>query len=285
VLFRSGLPADLTFTDNGDRTGTVTGNLNVIPGLYTVTFAADDGIAPPVTGTVDITVTKEETTTVYTGPTVILNGANVTMKGLLREDGTVPIAGRTVHFTLGAQSCNGITNASGVASCTIAVSSALGPGAPITAGFAGDAFYLPSGDTATALVFAFPNRGVFALGNQSVAAGGNLTWWSSQWAKVNDLTDNNVPSAFKGFIENISLPTSSPPAACGTAWTTAAANSPPPASTIPSYMGVVVTSHVDKSGNTISGNTVKIVVIKVKPGYAPNVGSAGTGTKVGVFCG
>jgi FtsP/CotA-like multicopper oxidase with cupredoxin domain len=280
----SGLPADLVFTDNGDRTGTVSGTLNVVPGLYTVTFSADDGIAPPVEGTVDITVTKEETTLDYTGPTVILNGGNATMSALLREDGVVPIAGRTVGFTLGVQGCSGVTNASGIASCVIAVNSGLGPGTPITANFAGDAFYLPSGDADTALVFEFPNRGAFAVGNKSVAAGGTLTWWDSQWGKANDLTDNSVPAAFKGFAENVNLPTSSPPAGCAGPWTAGPATSPPPATKIPTFMGVLVTSAVNKSGNVISGNTTKIIVVKVKPGYAPNAGHAGTGAKVGVFC-
>jgi hypothetical protein len=53
---------------------------------------------------------------------------------------------------------------------------------------------------------------------------------------------------------------------------------------VPSYMGVLVTSSAVKSGNTISGNTVKIVVVKVGAGYDPNAGSPGTGTIVGTYC-
>jgi hypothetical protein len=49
-------------------------------------------------------------------------------------------------------------------------------------------------------------------------------------------------------------------------------------------MGVVVTTHATKSGNTISGNSVHIVVVQVDPGYAPSPGSAGTGTIVATFC-
>jgi len=49
-------------------------------------------------------------------------------------------------------------------------------------------------------------------------------------------------------------------------------------------MGVLVASTATKSGSVVSGNTVKIVVVQVNPGYAPNGGGDGTGTIVGTFC-
>ena len=52
------------------------------------------------------------------------------------------IVGETIHFTLGTQSCNAVTNASGVASCTI---SPTAPGQlTMTASYAGNATYGPS---------------------------------------------------------------------------------------------------------------------------------------------
>src|SRR5476649_2518920 len=41
----------------------------------------------------------------------------------------------------------------------------------------------------TLVIFAFPSRGIFVLGNQTV--GGtptNVTYWGAQWAKQNSLT-------------------------------------------------------------------------------------------------
>ncbi len=96
-----------------------------------------------------------------------------------------PVIGRTVDFTLGAQACSGITNASGVASCTVAVSSPLGTSIPITANFAGDAFYLPSSDTATAIVFAFPSKGAFVLGDTTATSAGRCSGGAAQWSKTN----------------------------------------------------------------------------------------------------
>ena len=49
-------------------------------------------------------------------------------------------------------------------------------------------------------------------------------------------------------------------------------------------MGVLVASSVRQSGNTFSGNTVKIVVVLTQPGYGPNAGSPGTGTIVATYC-
>ena len=51
TLSASGLPASLIFTDNGDRTGTVSGFLTANPGVYVATFTADDGHNTPVTAT------------------------------------------------------------------------------------------------------------------------------------------------------------------------------------------------------------------------------------------
>jgi hypothetical protein len=189
-----------------------------------------------------------------------------------------------VNMALGAQSCSGATDGSGVAQCNIVVNGALGASTPITADFAGDTFYRPSSASATAIVFAFPTGGAFALGDSSASSPGTKTFWAAGWANINVLTGGDAPSAFKGFTNNVSLPTSNPPASCGGPWTTSGGNSPPPPATVPSYMGVLVSSNVSKGGPTISGNTVQIVVVKVNPGYGPNPGSAGTGTVVGVFC-
>jgi FtsP/CotA-like multicopper oxidase with cupredoxin domain len=283
TLSASGLPANLTFVDNGNGTGSVSGILNVIPAVYIATFSASDGHNPPVSKTVQITVTKEQTTLTYTGPTVILNGANATLSATLLEDDPTPVVGRTVSFTLGAQSCSGTTNASGVASCTVLVNSPLGASIPITASFAGDAFYLPSSASATAIVFAFPAGGAFVVGDTS-AGGGAVTWWDSSWAMVNVLSGGPGPSAMKGFAAGAPLPTSTPPAACGGVWSTPGGNSPPPPGSVPEYMGVIAASSAVKSGSTITGNTVSIIVVHVNPGYGPNPGSPGTGAVIATFC-
>jgi hypothetical protein len=230
-------------------------------------------------------VTKEETTTTYTGPTVIAQGSPVTLSGRVLEDGIVPISGRTLTLTLGSgtgsQTCDtGPTDAAGNGSCIVTdVSVGQGP-EPVVTAFAGDAYYLPSTDADNVIVFAFPDRGVFALGDRSAAIGTHATYWGSQWAAINSLTGGSAPSAFKGFGGQ---PSSTPPA-CGGTWTTSPGNSASPVNSVPAYMGVAVSSSVTKHGNDIVGNIVGIIVVKTDPGYGSAPGQVGTGTVIATYC-
>ena len=226
-------------------------------------------------------VTHEETTTTYTGPTVIANGFTATLSGVLKEDGVVAISGRNLTLTIGsgptAQSCVGVTGVTGQASCSILVAQPLGPNT-VSAGFAGDAFYAPSSDSANTILFEFLTTGSFVVGDLSAA--GPVTFWGSNWAAVNALTGGAAPPAFKGFAATL---TAQPPA-CGITWTTPPGNSSKPPATIPGYMAVLVSSGVAKSGSAISGNAPKIVIVQTAPGYAGNPGHPGTGVIVATLC-
>jgi Putative Ig domain len=54
----SGLPAGLSLVDNGNRTATISGQPIAAPGVYNATVAVSDGHNSPVTGTLQITITK-----------------------------------------------------------------------------------------------------------------------------------------------------------------------------------------------------------------------------------
>ena len=79
-------------------------------------------------------------------------------------------------LSIGAQSCLAAVDALGNAQCTVGIVTApLGTSIPLGASFAGDTYYLPSADTSkSAVVFAFPSRGDFVLGDSTVAAAGPL---------------------------------------------------------------------------------------------------------------
>lgn len=139
------------------------------------------------------------------------------------------------------------------------------------------------GSTATTscqvTVFATLATGNFVIGDGNSAVGTAVTFWGAQWAKRNTLSGGQAPASFKGFEDT-------PPAsACGTTWSTDPGNStPPPAGPLPTFMAVIVSSSISKSGSTISGDTVHIVIVKTNPGYQPNPGHAGTGTVVAQVC-
>ncbi|MGZ6562135.1 MAG: hypothetical protein ACXVH1_21540 [Solirubrobacteraceae bacterium] len=291
----------LHFTLNGIETcsgvtdGSGTASCQITPGelagpyALAATFSdTSDPTYSTTTTSTPFTVTLEESTTAYTGPTVILQGASgATLTGRLLEDGTTPIAGRTLTLGVGSQTCTGVTNVGGNASCTVTFTGPLGS-EPLSASFTSDGYYKSSSDTSkTAIVFAFPSRGAFTLGDTTAATAGTgtVTWWNASWSKDNVLSGGGAPAAFKGFAATITLPTASPPTGCPvSAFTTGPGNSSSPPGSVPSYMGVVVTSSVTKSGSTISGNSAHIVVVKVNPGYGPDPGSPGTGTIVATYC-
>jgi hypothetical protein len=138
-------------------------------GGYPLTASfAGDATHLGTSATSTFTVTHEETTLTYTGPTKAANGQPLTLSGVLLEDGTTAIAGRSVTFTVGsggsAQSCAGATNSGGAASCTVASvhQPAAATSVPVTAVFAGDAFYQPASASAT-LKFLFMTGRAFGL--------------------------------------------------------------------------------------------------------------------------
>jgi len=247
-------------------------------------------------------ITHEESTTTYTGPTVILAGTGVTatLKAQFVEDGandddgdggpfTAVPSGQTISFALCSQTCSDTTDAAGVAECTVSVPPSLGLGPQtVTTTFAGDSYYLASSDSDSVIVFAFPSRGAFVLGDATVAgatATTTVSWWSDTWWSLNSLTGGPAPLSFKGFAGTVTtLPTTSPANVCGTTFRTLPGNSPPPTSGVPSYMGVVVSSSVTKSGNAINGTWGRIVVVQTNAGYSPAPGHPGTGRIVATFC-
>jgi hypothetical protein len=259
--------------------------LNQVPGPNTVTATfAGAGNFQASTASAGFTITREETTLSYTGDTVIANNTVAHMKGVLLEDGLVPIQGRQVVFTLGtgstAQTCSGITDATGAATCTTLVNQPLGSGV-VSDNFPGDAFYLPSSASAGTILFAFLDHGSFVLGDQTAAVGPNaVTFWDSTWSGQNMLSGGSAPESFKGFASAIS--TNAP--VCGDTWTSRPGNSSDPPAALPAFMGVVVSTAVGKSGPALSGDVPEIVVVQTNPGYAPNPGHPGTGAVVAVYC-
>jgi hypothetical protein len=122
--------------------------------------------------------------------------------------------------------------------------------------------------------------GSFVIGDLNAVVGSQVTFWGAQWAKSNSLSGGPAPASFKGFAQSVgaNLP------ACGAAWTTDPGNSSGPPASIPSYIAVIASSSITKSGPTIAGNTQQVMIVKTNPGYASNPGHAGTGTVVAVIC-
>ena len=180
VTFTMGSESCSQVTDaNGEAACSITPSEAAGPFTVAASFTGDGNYVASADSKA-FTVTKEETTTAYTGPTVIAQGNPVTLSGRLLEDGVAPIAGRTLTLTLGSgvgsQSCvTGPTDVTGSAQCTVtSVTVVQGPN-PVQASFAGDGYYLPSADASkSVIVFAFPSRGIFILGDQATGRDSHL---------------------------------------------------------------------------------------------------------------
>jgi hypothetical protein len=248
------------------------------PGSYTVTASfVGDGTYQPSSGIGSIVVAGLGLTSIADNVTgSFLQGSLATLSGTLTTNGA-PLAGKTVALTLGFSLCTGVTNAAGVASCTVTVPGPTGPTLS-TATFLGDAAFKHSIDAKPALIYATtPGGGSFVVGDRS--ATGTVTFWGSQWSKNNTLSGGAGDSSFKGFAKTVSA------SGCGATWTTDPGNSAsPPNGPLPAYMAVAVTSKTGKSGKAISGTVVHVVIVKTNAGYDSNPGHPGTGTVVATLC-
>ena len=152
-----------TTNASGDASCAVT--VTDAPGPYAISasFAGDGGyVASGATGT--FTVAAQPTTTVANDVTANA-GAATTFSATLTSNGSA-VAGKTISIVAGSQSCNGVTDSTGAASCSITLAQTVGAH-PITATFAGDGTYLTSSDSATLTIAAIPTTTTYTGDTQA----------------------------------------------------------------------------------------------------------------------
>ena len=170
---RIGMPGQTTLDANGDASETVGG---WSPGQYTIVaqYPGDTYDASSM-GTATLTViphTGGTPTLTYTGATSAPWNGSAALSGMLTAPGGIPIPGETVTFTLGADSCNAVTDAHGSASCAITVSSPPGGGTVVASSF-GDSTY-PGVRTAQGFTIT-PRPTTLTAANVSAPAGGTAS--------------------------------------------------------------------------------------------------------------
>ncbi len=273
-------------TSTTDATGVAacTVNPNGAAGNYSASASfAGDATFQGSSTSAPFVVTLEEASLTYTGAVNVANGNSAMLSGTLPEDGTAPVTGRSIVFTLGsgptAQSCTGITNSLGSAACAIPVAQPLGPG-NIAANFASDGFYRSASAVASALVYENLASGAFVIGDNSASPGSPVNFWGARWAAGNSLSGGPAPSSFKGFADSVGAT----PSTCGSTWSTDTGNSSEPPATVPSFVAVVVTSSVSQTDSVVSGTVSEIVVVSTNPGYLNDPGDTGAGTVVAILC-
>ncbi|HEY6149797.1 MAG TPA: DUF11 domain-containing protein [Gaiellaceae bacterium] len=253
------------------------------------------GFAPPIP-TADLSISKTGPATVQSGGTATYT-LNVSNAGPfdahnVTVDDPLPAGETFVSATPSQGSCDstvscdlGTVANGGSATITVVVSVTASCGSTLTntATVTGDEMDPDTtNNSSSASTFVFcvvASGGNFVIGDNNAAVGTNVTFWGAQWSSLNSLTGGGAPASFKGFETNPATVT------CGTNWTAPPGNSGhPPAGPLPEFMAVIVSSLITKSGSTIHGDTVHMVVVHTNPGYGPDPGHPGTGQVVAEIC-
>jgi len=258
-------------------------------GTYTGTLTATNGAG--LSSSTPFTVVVADAPLIATGRTIVApNPVSATVASFVDTDPTNTVGDSnqdpsdytaTIQWGDGGSSAGTIVpNGTGfdVTGTHTYAASALGPQTLLihicdVGGACADA-------TSHLTVFQFLDHGGFVIGDNSSAVGANVMFWGAQWHKANSLSGGGAPASFKGFASG----TSSAPPACGGTFTAGPGNSANFDGQLPSFMGVIVSSSIDKHGSSIAGNVVHIVVVQTGGGTVSNPGHAGTGTEVTQFC-
>jgi len=239
-----------------------------------------------------VSIVRDETMIIYTGKAVVANGSVQTLSARLTDpDGSEPVVGRTITFTVGSFAVTAVTDITGLASVTATLPPSLGTG-PIRlfASFAGDATWVPA-TTSVPVILYTPSSFVIWGGNAvPPRSGDRVNFWGSQWDRQVTSGDYDHNASFKGW----SIPTASPLAPCQAAvhtpalnqscWTSKAGQSSPPTA-LDRYISVIVTTSIAQASGTVYGNIAATVVVRVdpSPAYGNDPGKPGYGTIVAVI--
>lgn len=255
----AGLTAKWDFGDGTTGNGLEVDHVYADPGTYTATLTTRDKDGGKSTDTTTVTVgTRPATLTEATPPVLDVAAATV---GVQFGDGagSARLDGHLVTFGVGSRTCSALTDKHGLATCRLP-SPPLGPNT-VTATFGGDTLYGEASTSAPVLFYGLPTGGTFAVGDRSAV--GEVTFWSPTWWLFNTLSAGAAPTSFKGFVHPVA-----------DRWTASPGLGHVP-TTVPEWIGVIVTTAVTKDGAEISGDKARLVVVHVDT-YDPTLVGRGT---------
>jgi RHS repeat-associated protein/uncharacterized repeat protein (TIGR01451 family) len=276
-------------TTDGNGTALVLATtLPVGPSTVNISFAGDAGYQAAQLST-SVTVLPAPTLLRYTGSNLVTSlGQQQVSAVLTNSPGTTPVVGRTVTFTLNGTSASAVTDIHGSATATLNFTTALNTGAgQLQINFAGDANYRPSSRTASVQIYQPMPFVVWGGNSGGLRIGQRVNFWGSQWESqvINGQYFAANPS-FKGWSGALTGPMQScqanaTPATLTTAcWQVKPGQSFPPDQVLPSLIEVIISTVVDKSGDTVFGNIACGAVLQVDhtPPYGAVPGQPGFGT-------
>jgi RHS repeat-associated protein len=277
-----------------DATGVarVDTTLSSAPGPVPVSVSfAGDSTLPALQASSTLTIDREETRVRYTGKTLVRTGTPQPVTALLVDPGSLaPIANKTVTFQVGPATASAVTNANGIATASLTLASAqVGPSSLVVA-FAGDNFFKPSLQTIPLTIYSPAAFVVWGGNSGGLKIGQRVNFWGSQWESqvINGQYFAANPS-FKGWSGSAAAAlqcqaNATPSTLTSACWQVKPGQSFPPSGTLPDFIEVIVSTVIDKSGDTVFGNVACGAVVKVDhtPPYGAVPGQPGFGTIAGV---
>ena len=279
-------------TANTDNNGVATtlASLEVGQTGVTVSFAGEAGYQP-VQLSASVDITRAPTLLRYSGSNLIASLGQQTVSALLTDSqGKTPVAGRTISFTLNNITITAVTDASGsaTASFNFQLEQPSGP-SQLQISFAGDASYLPSTRTAQVQIYEVMPFVVWGGNSGGLKIGDRVNFWGNQWSKQVTGGSYAATASFKGWGGVVPLmqqcqANATPATLTPDCWQVKPGQSFPPTITLPAFIEVVVSTVINKSGNTVFGNIACGAIVQVDhtPPYGAVPGQPGFGNIVAV---
>jgi hypothetical protein len=132
-----------SFGDGNSAAGADVDHAFALPGNYAGNVAVKDKDGGVGSASFASGIVKRATTLVYTGPTQSLPSKTVQLSATLTDDHGQPVVGGSVHFVVGSQTADAITDASGVASVSLDLKQKPGDYG-LSASYGGDGKYIAS---------------------------------------------------------------------------------------------------------------------------------------------
>jgi PKD domain len=185
---------DYSGTFSVDTTGASPSHAYAAPGSYTAALRVsdEDGGADSIR-TASVSVGRHPTTLTYGGDSFEQYSDFTDLQATLL-DGSTPLAGETITFTIGSQTTTATTNASGVAATTLQITQANGS-YTVKASYAGGGLYDPTGDSDPFTVTQ-ENAGAFYTG--------------ALFAQTSSTTSSTATVALSATIKDITALTGDP---------------------------------------------------------------------------
>jgi RHS repeat-associated protein len=253
----------------------------------TVRFAGD-AIYARAEDSSTIIIKRNDTIIRYTGKPLIATGKAETVTAVLTQaHDRKPTPNKNLSFEVAGVKVTATTDLNGVATAAVSLPAAASGPTLMRVLFDGDGCYNSASATAEVMTY-LPAAFVVWGGNATaLSLGQRVNFWGHSWASQVTAGDYQAHGDFKGYADTVNqyricqsdARTHGTPRLTDSCWSTKPGQSFPP-TTIPTYIGVIVSTSIDKSGPRDYGNIAALIVVKVdpEPAYGPTPGKPGFGT-------